>query len=47
MQERSNDVIINQSFGSSRCLLDNATDHLHQGEKNYRIMFYLQYIIER
>lgn len=33
MQERSNDLIINQSFGSSRCTLDNATDHLHQGKK--------------
>lgn len=54
MQEPSNDLIINQSFGSSHCKLDNSTDHLPQGKKklqndalyqSYKV--YLIYIIER
>lgn len=42
MQGRANDLIINQSFSSSHCKIDNATDHLHQ-ENNYRITFYLHH----
>lgn len=43
MQEPSNDIIINHPFGSSHCKLDNATDHLHQEKKNYRMTLYLHH----
>lgn len=43
MQEPSNDIYINHPFGSSHCKLDNATDHLHQEKKNYRMTLYLHH----